>query len=88
MATTSHDSRYVDALETAPVTDPFAGTARAYCGPAHGRCWAVDSDIEVQAVVWLRAGGAESVAYRVALDPVSRRPARDRLGNVVYMPVR
>jgi hypothetical protein len=85
MATTPHDPRDFDALGDRPVKAPLRGTARAYCGPAHGRCWTVDTGIEPQSVVWL-GGGADSVAYRVTFDPVTRRPARDRLGNLVYMP--
>lgn len=69
-----------------PVADAFTSRARAYCGPAHGQCWTVDAEVELQPVVWL--GGAESAPYHVTLDPATRRPARDRLGNVVYMPVR
>ena len=69
------------------VTDRFASRARAYCGPAHGQCWSVDADIELLSVVWLE-DAAGSAAYQVTLDPSTRRPARDRQGNVVYMPVR
>jgi hypothetical protein len=87
MAITSQDSRYFDALGEVAVADPFRSTARAYCGPAHGHCWTVDTDVELQPVVWLRSG-TQPAAYRVTLDPVTRRPARDRLGNAVYMPVR
>jgi hypothetical protein len=65
----------------------FGRGARAYCGPAHGQCWTVDADIDLQLVVWLE-GGEGSAAYQVTFDPLTRRPARDRLGNVVYMPVR
>ena len=87
MAVTNHVSGDVDMLGDVLRTDLFMRTARAYCGPAHGQCWIVDTDIEVQSVVWLE-GAAESAAYRVTFDPATRRPARDRLGNVVYMPVR
>jgi hypothetical protein len=87
MATMPQDARHFDALGQVPVTDPFRSTARAYCGPAHGQCWTVETDIELQPVVWLR-GGAQSAAYQVTFDPVTGRPARDRLGNAVYMPVR
>ena len=87
MATTPQDSRYFDAPGKVAVTDPFRSTARAYCGPAHGQCWTVDADVELQPVVWLRSG-TRPAAYRVTFDPVTRKPARDRLGNAVYMPVR
>jgi hypothetical protein len=86
MVMTSHDSQSVDVLEKAPVRDP-GRTARAYCGPAHGQSWTVDTDIELQSVVWLE-GGEGSGAYHVTFDPVTRRPARDRHGNFVYMPLR
>jgi hypothetical protein len=81
------DSRHHGALGAPPVTDQFAGRARAYCGPAHGRCWTFDADVKLQPVLWL-ADGTGSAPYRVALDPATRRPARDRLGNVMYLPVR
>jgi len=87
MALTSENAHSSHALETVLVRDPFGRRARAYCGPAHGQCWTVDADIELHPVVWLE-GGEGSAAYQVTVDPVSRRPARDRLGNVVYMPVR
>jgi hypothetical protein len=87
MAMTPHQSRYSDGIGTLPVTDAYTRTARAYCGPAHGQCWTVDTHIELESVVWL-GGGGKSAAYHVTFDPVTRRPARDRLGNVVYMPVR
>jgi hypothetical protein len=87
MVMTSQDSRSVDVLEKAPVRQLFDRRARAYCGPAHGQSWIVDTDIELQSVVWLE-GGAGSAAYQVTFDPETRRPARDRQGNFVYMPLR
>jgi hypothetical protein len=87
MALTSQNSPTAGALERTPARDPFGRRARAYCGPAHGRSWIVDTEIELQSVVWLE-GGAGSAAYQVTFDPMTSRPARDRLGNFVYMPVR
>jgi hypothetical protein len=88
MAGTLHRSPLVDILGDAPAADPARRTARAYCGPAHGRSWTVDTEVDAQSIVWLRSGRAASVPYRVTLDPTTLRPARDRLGNLVYMPVR
>jgi hypothetical protein len=77
----------VDTVGNPSVTQAVRRTARAYCGPAHGQHWIIDSDIEFPAVVWLE-GLTEAAAYRLARNPATRRPARDRLGNVVYMPKR
>jgi hypothetical protein len=87
MVMTSQNPQSVDALENVPVRDPFGRRARAYCGPAHGQCWVLDADIELLSVVWLE-DGTGSAAYQVTFDPVTRRPARDRHGNFVYMPLR
>jgi hypothetical protein len=62
-------------------------TARAYCGQAHGRVWLVDPSVGPEAIVWLPNGVGLS-PYRVVLQPKTSRPARDHLGNYVYLPAR
>lgn len=59
--------------------------ARAYSGPAHGQQWPV-TDHEPPAWVELPIG-AGSVLYRLVRQPRSRRPARDQLGNYLYVPM-
>lgn len=60
--------------------------ARAYCGPSHGLCWALDSAAPPRAVDI--GSGKHRVTYRLVHNPRTRRPARDYLGNYLYMPVR
>ena len=60
--------------------------ARAYCGPAHGQSWGVDVEGSSPAVVELDAA-AGRVRYRLVLQPGSGLPARDYLGNYLYVPV-
>lgn len=62
-------------------------SARAYCGPAHGTSWAVDMAAPPPRTVDLGVG-AERTSYQLVQDPQTRRPARDQLGNYLYMPVR
>lgn len=59
--------------------------ARAYSGPAHGQQWPV-TDPEPPAWVELPTGAA-SALYRLVRHPRSHRPARDQLGNYVYVPM-
>jgi hypothetical protein len=57
--------------------------ARAYGGQAHGSEWRVD--VEPPVVVWLPSPvGLET--YRVALNPKTGTPARDYIGNFLYIP--
>ncbi len=60
--------------------------ARAYCGPAYGQSCGVDGDWSPPAVVELDAG-AGRVRYRLVFQPGSGLPARDYLGNYLYVPV-
>lgn len=61
-------------------------SARAYCGPAHGISWRVSSDEQPAASVSVRVGG-EQLSYRLVVHSLTRRPARDLLGNYLYMPL-
>ena len=68
-----------------PGTRPVSGQARAYCGPAHGQQWPV---IGREPPVWVELPcGASSALYRLVRQPRSRRPARDELGNLLYVPM-
>ena len=60
--------------------------ARAYCGPAHGRSWTLSPDTTPPATVELRVDG-QQVHYRLAYNPLTRRPAKDHLGNYLYIAV-
>ena len=65
--------------------------ARAYGGPAHGRWWAVPSAAAPPDTVVLEddaAPGDAATPYVLVHHPRSHRPARDHLGNYLYMPVR
>lgn len=71
-----------DLAEEAQASDE---ESRAYCGPAHGRCWPVpDPGVPVDEVelcsdrLWHR--------YRLVRDPRTRHPARDQRGGYVYVP--
>lgn len=61
--------------------------ARAYCGPAHGRSWALAAEGPPAASVDIEVEGS-TVAYRLVLHPRTRRPIRDDHGSFLYMPVR
>jgi len=65
---------------------PQHGGARAYCGPAHGLSWGIAGDGPPPAVVELDTG-ARLVRYRLVRQPRNRQPARDHLGNYLYVPV-
>jgi hypothetical protein len=58
--------------------------ARAYCGPAHGRSWTLSRETTPPGTVELTVGG-QQFHYRLAYDPRTRRPARDHLGNYLYI---
>lgn len=60
--------------------------ARAYCGPAHGRSWTLTRDSTPPGTVELMVGG-QQFQYRLVYSPQTRQPARDHLGNYLYMPV-
>ena len=60
--------------------------ARAYCGPAHGRSWTLSPDTTPPATVELRVGG-QHFHYRLVYNPLTRRPAKDHLGNYLYIAV-
>jgi hypothetical protein len=62
------------------------GYARAYCGSAHGRSWTLSPDTTPPATVELRVGG-QQFHYRLAYNPLTRRPAKDHLGNYLYIAV-
>jgi hypothetical protein len=75
----------VTILEHSP-TDTAAEWAKAYCGPAHGLTWQRQGPTSwpPRIVLASRAGPQE---YRLVHDPRAHRPARDHLGNTLYMPV-
>ncbi|WP_209313824.1 transaldolase [Blastococcus sp. TF02A-35] len=59
--------------------------ARAYSGPAHGQQWQV---IDPEPPAWVELPvGAASALYRLVRQPRSHRPARDQLGNYLYVPM-
>jgi hypothetical protein len=67
--------------------------ARAYGGPAHGRWWALPSAAAPPDKVVLGDEASlddegTATAYVLVHHPRSHRPARDHLGNYLYMPVR
>lgn len=66
---------------------PTDGWARAYCGPAHGRTW-LRAGPEAWPACVVLGSPAGPQEYRLVHDPRSHRPARDHLGNTLYMPVR
>ena len=59
--------------------------ARAYCGAAHGAQWTVDP-VEPPPWVELPTGSSSSL-YRLVRHPRTGRPARDYLGDLLYVPV-
>ena len=60
--------------------------ARAYCGPAHGRCWPLSDEVPPPTDVVLEVDEV-SVSYRLIRHPRNHRPARDRRGHYLYMPM-
>ncbi|RBY95401.1 hypothetical protein DQ237_15210 [Blastococcus sp. TF02-8] len=59
--------------------------ARAYCGPAHGQRWTVDAS---EPPAWVELPVSESSClYRLVRQRRTGRPARDDLGNVLYVPM-
>ncbi|MFG1815505.1 hypothetical protein ACGFIF_17185 [Kribbella sp. NPDC049174] len=56
---------------------------RAYGGPAHGQTWPVDDDNPPEALESVSGG----CTYRLIHHPRTHLPARDHLGNYLYMPV-
>lgn len=70
-----------------PRLDPIAGhCGRAYCGPAHGHCWDLDPYRPPPWTVDL-PGTDQPAVYRLVHAPGSQRPARDHLGNYLYVPM-
>lgn len=63
-----------------------AQAARAYSGAAHRLCWFLPSEEEAPLAVDLGTDGPTQ-RYRLVHHPRTRRPARDHLGNLVYMPI-
>ena len=63
----------------------ISSDARAYGGPAHGQEWTVDP-VEPPPWVELHTGFSSSL-YRLARHPRTGRPARDYLGNLLYVPI-
>jgi hypothetical protein len=57
---------------------------RAYCGPAHGRSWTLTHETTPPETVELVVDG-QQCHYRLAYNPLTRRPARDHLGNYLYV---
>ena len=68
-----------------PGRRPISDQGRAYCGSAHGQQWTV-TDRDPPDWVELPIGSS-SVLYRLARQPRSGRPARDQLGNYLYVPM-
>lgn len=62
-------------------------SAKAYCGPAHGHAWSLEDPASCPDRVVLTCGSGQH-DYQLVRDPRARRPARDHLGSVVYMPLR
>jgi hypothetical protein len=60
------------------------GQARAYCGPAHGRSWTLTRDTTPPGTVELMVGG-QQFHYRLVYNPRTRQPAKDHLGNYLYI---
>jgi hypothetical protein len=73
----------------APPSPPTApgSEARAWCGPGHGLEWAAPSHQLPADVVELATQADGDWSYRLALHPVTGRPAHDHLGRLVYLPV-
>ena len=63
-----------------------AERARAYCGPAHGHTWLLESGSSWPPRIMLVSQDGPH-EYRLIHDLRAHRPARDHLGNTLYMPV-
>jgi hypothetical protein len=62
---------------------PVRDQGRAYCGPAHGQQWPV---IGREPPAWVELPcGDSSALYRLVRQPRTGRPARDQLGNFLYV---
>jgi hypothetical protein len=61
-----------------------ADQARAYCGPAHGRLWPLTPGTTPPGTVDLMVDGHRAL-YRLVYSPRTRQPARDHLGNYLYI---
>lgn len=59
--------------------------ARAYCGPAHGRTWALAAGGPIAEHVDVSVDG-HTHSYRLVQDLRARRPARDDFGHWMYLP--
>ncbi len=80
-----HDPNRGAEVIPGPGTRPDSGRGRAYCGPAHGQQWPV---IGREPPPWVELPcGASSVLYRLVRQPRTGRPARDQLGNYLYVPM-
>lgn len=60
-----------------------ATSGRAYGGPAHGYCWPIDDEMPPEALD-IAPGHPP---YRLIHHPWTHQPAKDHLGNYLYMPV-
>jgi hypothetical protein len=60
--------------------------SQAYCGPGHGRRWAVERGSRPPDVVQLQTAAGDC-AYRLLVHPRTHRPARDHQGRYSYLPV-
>ena len=68
-----------------PARAAVGGDARAYGGAAHGAQWTVDP---VDPPAWVELPiGSSSCLYRLVRHPPTGRPARDHLGNLLYVPL-
>ena len=79
----SVEQAVVAILDVSP-TD--AERARAYCGPAHGHTWLLESGSPWPRRITLVSQDGPH-GYRLIHDLRAHRPARDHLGNTLYMPV-
>ena len=57
--------------------------ARAYGGPAHGQCWAIEGEDPPEEVAVV----PDTPIYRLVHHPRTHQAAKDHLGNYLYMPV-
>ena len=62
--------------------------ARADCGAAPGRQWALDPDADPPSAVDLPIGEGAALRYRLIVHPRTLLPARDHQGRYLYLPVR
>lgn len=72
--------------ENLPVRPVAEDHCRAYGGPAHGYSWLLAPAAAPLAAVDVVAGH-RVVTYRLIHHPHTHLPARDHLGNYLYMPV-